>query len=193
MAISKFSVSSRVNNRGFTLLEIVVVIGIMAILSTMMLGYSQRNSRQVLLATTQVKLQSIFSRAKTLSIQSFFDSGSQDPDEIVCAHGVYIDKDSQRMFIFQDITDSGSCSTDPGTYEYNENKDRELEGELNQLDLADKTVQIDKYDSHYVIFIPPEPIVEFDGTNENESSVTITDGDMDLTVTVTKDGQIRME
>ena len=193
MPISKYSGSSRRNNRGFTLLEIVVVMGIMAILSAMMLGYSQRNSKQVLLATTQVKLASIFSRAKALSIQSFFDSGSGGGDEVICAHGVHIDIDSQEMFIFQDIRDSGSCPRDPRQYDYSATDDRELEGELNKVSLADKSIKIESADSQYVIFIPPEPRVEFDGDNPNTSSVVITDGDMNLTVTVTKDGQIRME
>jgi len=192
MPISKLSGSFRRNKRGFTLFEIVIVMGIMAVLSSMMLGYSQRNSKQILLATTQAKLASIFARAKFLSIQSFFYVGDQS-DDVICGHGVYVDVDDESVVIFQDLIPAGSlCSDDPEEYTY-DSGDRILTGELNQLHLSGKEVEVKTADSEYVIFIPPEPIVRFDNSNTNESSVVITDGDADIGVTITQDGQIRMD
>ncbi|KKU19686.1 MAG: hypothetical protein UX31_C0019G0013 [Candidatus Nomurabacteria bacterium GW2011_GWA1_46_11] len=191
MPTSKSSGSFRRNRKGFTLIEIVVVMGVVAVLSSLMLGYSQRNSKQVLLATSQAKLASIFARAKFLSIQSFFYSGPRN--EIICGHGVGIDTDTKKIFIFQDIIDEGPCSKDLDDYELDAG-DKILGGELNQLNLADKGVNITT-DSEYVIFIPPEPVVKFSGSTE-ESSVFISDADNEnfkLGVTVTKDGQIRMD
>ena len=188
MPILKSSGFFRRPRGGFTLIEIVVVMGIIAILSSMMLGYSQRNSRQVLLATSQAKLASMFARAKFLSIQSFFYSGPQD--EIVCGHGVGIDVDAKRVFIFQDIIDGGLCSRDIDDYEF-DGGDRILEGELNQLQLADNGIDI-ATDSEYIIFIPPEPLVKFSGSGR-ESSVVISDENLSLGITVTENGQIRMD
>ena len=104
-----------------------------------------------------------------------------------------MDVNTQSVTIFQDVIPAGSlCSGDPNDYTF-DSGDRELDGELNQLHLEGKEVEIKTTDSEYVIFIPPEPIVRFDNSNTNESSIVITDGDMDIGVTITQDGQIRMD
>jgi len=162
----------------------------------MMVGYSQRNSRQILLATSQAKLASIFSRAKALSIQTYFQA--QTSDEAICGHGVYLDLDdqeNQKVFIFQDIDtlENGRCDTDPDAYTYDAGIDRPLVGELNEALLGSRGVYISESDSDYVIFIPPAPDVAFDDTDLTELSLNLTDGDVNLRVIVTEDGQIRIE
>lgn len=202
MPTLRSSVSSERNHRGFTLLEIVVVMGIMAVLSSLMLGYSQRNSKQVLLATTQAKMASVFSRAKFLSLQSFFSTNSSvGDDEFICAHGVEVDFDEQRISIFQSISDecAGPENLSDTNYidEYLDYEKVYLEGELNRLHLSEQRgVELVGEGQYTVIFIPPEPRVKFsdnvtDDILKVEAKTTVDDTFI-LGVTVDKNGQIQV-
>ncbi len=211
MPISKSSGSFRRNRGGFTLIEVVVVMGVIAVLSSMMLGYSQRNNKQILLVTSQAKIASIFSRAKFLSIQSFFNLAGTN--EYVCAYGVLITY-PDTISIFKSI--SGNDTPCPGPKDlsdtdyiekYSEDQGQvfvPLSGELNQVRLSDKSgIELCKDEEcdgdDYFIFIPPEPIVKFEDDNEEEGlTVDIrfedeTEGEAPFSVTVTKDGQIQIE
>ncbi len=190
MPISTYSASSKRKSKGFTLLEMMVVIGVVTVLSSMILGYSQRNNRQVMLATSQAKMVSLFSRAKALSIQTFFEP--QEADETICAHGVKVDEETQSIFIFQDIAEGVGCSRDIDDYEY-DSGDVRLEGELNELFVGEQTIVIDgdNTDLDWVLFIPPEPRVKFNGSQQ-EYGVALTDGTVNVSVRVTKDGQIKL-
>ncbi|MCR4261079.1 MAG: prepilin-type N-terminal cleavage/methylation domain-containing protein [Candidatus Colwellbacteria bacterium] len=212
MPISKSSGSFRPHRRGFTLIEVVVVMGVMAVLSSMMLGYGQRNNKQILLVTSQAKIASIFSRAKFLSIQSFFNLAGTN--EYVCAYGVLITY-PDTISIFKSVSDDDTPCPGPRDLsdtdyieEYSEDRGQifvPLSGELNQVQLSDKGgVELcrgggdcDSGAEDYFIFIPPEPIVKFEDDNTEERlTVDIrfkdeTEGEAPFSVTVTKDGQIQ--
>ena len=218
MPISKSSGSFRRNNKGFTLIEIVVVMGVIAILSSMMLGYGQRNNKQVLLVTSQAKIASIFARAKFLSIQSFFNLASEE--EYVCAYGILITY-PKTISIFKNISEDADERC-PGPlslsdldyvnqYEYSKEsvvggmKSVLLSGELNQIQLSDRSgLELCKdggcEGSDYFIFIPPEPIAKIVKFGDDADSLTVSvkleneeEREFTLGVTVTKDGQIQVD
>ena len=57
--------------KGFTLIELMVVMSIVAFLTTILVGYSKQSGRQLLLVTTEAKILSLISRTKCLSIETF--------------------------------------------------------------------------------------------------------------------------
>lgn len=191
MATSNFSEFFRRKDKGFTLFEVLIVISIIAILSGILVGYSRQNSRQLALATSQAKLVSLVSRAKFLSIQTYFQpaEGSLPLGKVICAYGVRVE--DSRVFIFQDV--DTTCSRNPSTYTYG-GDDVDLSGDLNELDLTDSLVNIVEDDVlpeiRYIIFVPPEPLVKINEASITEGSIMLSDGDTVVGVSVTEDGQV---
>jgi prepilin-type N-terminal cleavage/methylation domain-containing protein len=71
--------------QGFTLFEIIVVIAISMLLSTMVIVYSGSSRQQVALSVEAAKIAQVISRAKALTL-STYSSGSVD-----CGYGVKFD------------------------------------------------------------------------------------------------------
>jgi type II secretory pathway pseudopilin PulG len=93
-------------NGGFTIFEIMVVLGITALLlSVTLTGLSGSRDRFTLLAE-RAKLADAFSRAKNFALEQLF------PDVVTpvstCGYGVHFDYGSDEYFIYQDVFDSGS-------------------------------------------------------------------------------------
>jgi len=68
-------------NEGFTLVETLVVIGILMILTTTLIAYTRSSGKQITLYTEQAKLIGVLNRAKSLALQ-------RNMAETVCAYGV---------------------------------------------------------------------------------------------------------
>ena len=192
-----FKKNPRSNNKGFTLFEVLVVVGIIAVLSTILIGYSRQGNSALLMTSTHTKLENMISRAKFLSIQTYFDA-QDDEDEVVCAHGVHIDTDGQEAFVFQKIGDKAfGCSDDIDDYEGFSPGDVRLSGELSNVNLESLIVHIADEDEgttlEYVIFLPPDPLVRINDSRDKSASVIVTDGRTQLTVTVDDQGQIKRE
>lgn len=157
MLISSFSSSFRSKRKahlkgGFTLIEVLVVISIMAILSAILVSYSRQNGQQLLLISAIAKVETLISRAKFISVQTFFE----DQSGIICAHGVKVEKDEDSISIFK-VEKDGNCPDPEGGYEnLHINDDWKLSGELNNLELGESGIDIiDSFD--YVVFVPPTP------------------------------------
>jgi Tfp pilus assembly major pilin PilA len=78
---------ARKSGAGFTLIEIVVVVGIVMVLSGMTLAYTRTNERQIALFTDQAKVVGALGRAKALTLQRY----KQDPDASTCGYGAYFE------------------------------------------------------------------------------------------------------
>ena len=167
--------------RGVTLIEMIIVVGIITVLLTILIGYSRETAKNLTLINNQAKLVSLFSRAKSLG-QGF----PVDPPVgyMVCGYGIKAEIDpgtneyTGEFFLFRDLVStipfSNNCDddadndyTDPGILGI----DERLEGSLNQFiletdylemmgvaELADPSDPILAAFDH-VIFIPPDPTV----------------------------------
>ncbi|MDP3991570.1 MAG: prepilin-type N-terminal cleavage/methylation domain-containing protein [Candidatus Colwellbacteria bacterium] len=178
--------------RGFTLIELVVVMAITAVLISMVLGYSKESTRQLVLTSTQAKMLSLINRAKFLSIETFF-GGERSGDQRICSYGVRVDRSNQEIFIFQDLSSSAEC---PGNSNNVYDKGEELSGELNRVNLKDTVITFTENTTlTEVVFIPPDPKTKINnsGTTEARVEVKIREGKGQFTITVNNAGQIRTE
>jgi prepilin-type N-terminal cleavage/methylation domain-containing protein len=199
MLISSFLTSFRqkltMAKRGFTLIEILIVISIISVLSTIMLGYSRSSSQQILLTKLVTQTEALISNARFNSIQTFFN----DPDSVICAHGVVFNKEEKEARVFQLIKSGGPCSENPDDYYYSSNSFEQppwlLDGTLNQLDFnSDQIATTLGGDLSEIVFIPPDPIIIINGSAQGPSkALEINVGEMSGKVTVTNYGQVDIQ
>ncbi len=200
MATSSSSVLPKKDNAGFTLLETLVVMGIVALLTSVLVGYSRESIRQLQLAGTEAKILNLINQAKFLSIETFFKGqifkGQKGGDRRVCAYGVHINRVTQEIFIFQDTNDEDvQC---PANNVYNEGKDIPLEGELNKIKLDPAIGSIVTETTlatlDEVVFVPPDPkIIINNDPSLGEASIVLKGGGSagQFVITINNAGQIK--
>lgn len=84
--------------KGFTLIEIIVVVGITALLSSILIIYSQRSREQILLNVEKAKIAQTILRVKSLTLAGFTKPTSDPPP---CSYGFYIDYAASTYSIFE--------------------------------------------------------------------------------------------
>jgi len=177
---------------GFTLIELMVVLSIITILTGILVGYSKQNSKYLLLSTTEARILSLVSRAKFLSIETFFqDLGGPGTPRKTCAYGVHVDTSANEIFIFQDRVPSVSGCPATNKYEPGPN-DARLTGELDVVKINPELMVLGGNLSD-VVFIPPDPDVVINNSGAGEASIDITlvDGTGSFSVIVTNAGQVK--
>ena len=95
-------------NAGFTIVELLVSISIMALLSGILIVYGRSGEKQLLLFRDQAKIINSILKAKSLALNTYSKEGSP------CAYGVHFDANKKEYRIFKDLDASGSnqdCST----------------------------------------------------------------------------------
>lgn len=92
--------------RGFTLIEVVIVIGITAFLSALLLTYNRSSDIQIVLSVERAKVVGFLNRAKVFALERNLAKGGEN----VCAFGVNFNKSEGKMTLFRTVprTD-GSC------------------------------------------------------------------------------------
>ncbi len=142
------------DRRGFTMIEMLIVVAVTAMLSSFLLLYNSTSRQQVALFVERAKMSQVMQKAKSFSIASYATT-----DE-ACGYGVEVNYDTRSYFIFkyakppasscEEITIIGTSENDPNiqpltSYTY----------ELNNALVFDRPA--DAIES--VLFIPPDPRV----------------------------------
>ncbi|MEK7543072.1 MAG: type II secretion system protein [Patescibacteria group bacterium] len=203
--------SNSVSAKGFTLIEILIVIGIMALTSGMFIGYNRSGDEQIMLFKDQATLISAINRAKAFAQQRYrLTSGAT-----ACAFGIYIpassyintsrvlinNNPSRNLIIFADkrsrpnttecvgVDYVNNIETYNGDYMYNPNHDEIIE----TLELDKRMKFMNAKDLH-IAFIPPDLGLIINGnTNIQQQDITIQSIVSSMrsgTVTVSSGGQI---
>ncbi len=134
------------SNKGFTLIEMITVLGVTALLSGLLLVYSRQGENFSLVLRTRTKVISDINRAKNLAIATKDWNGQQ-----TCGYGVYFDKNNNNYIIFADT--SNDCEKS--------NHLRVANNDVEIIPLPDKFEYISS-NINQVFFLPPDPTIYFD-------------------------------
>jgi len=194
--------------KGFTLVEIIIVLGITIMLTSVLIVYTRGGEKQIIFFKDQTVLVSSLLRAKAFAIETFqpkLQPGLDPAQEIICGWGVSFSRNSKEYTIFKDlpIPNDTDCA--------NANKSFDKTGEAFEAFEFSEIVEIDclalngslngsclnsnnesKID---IVFIPPDPLTEFypkklPETKEAVIVITLKDKTRNSVIRITKAGQI---
>ncbi len=154
-----------------------VIIGILSLLSATLILYSRTGERQINLFREQARVISVLSRAKSLSIATFGQTG------VPCGYGIHFEAPS-TFLIFKDL--AADCKA----------SDRKYSGvsEIHESFKLDSTVIFDSLNLSDIIFIPPDPRVIISPPQDEATIVIKTiDRSKSIIIKVTTAGQISTE
>jgi len=143
---------------GFTLIEMLVTLAIVTALSAMVLGYSRKSETTTYLAREGSRIVFELRRAQS---QAMLMLQRDSESEKVCGWGIYIDQTNlpqEQFFLFADL-----CETDESNGNGKYDGDEEKTETISLL----KGVEIFYSDASSIVFIPPEPRIEFDPNMDN--------------------------
>lgn len=88
--------------KGFTLIEILIVISILGILTTFLVAATRTSDKNILIYADQSKLVGVIARAKSLSIETF-------KERSICGYGVHFEPAENRYFVYSYTDPSAAC------------------------------------------------------------------------------------
>lgn len=145
------------NNKGYTLVEILVVLGIVSLLSGLMLVYSRQGERvgDILRGCAQVV--SDVNRVKNMAITAAAWRG-----EKTCGYGIYFDTENNRYSIYTVIQGGGGCG----------NIGRQYGEQIETIEPPRKFTLLNATVAD-IFFKPPQPTVYFDGQPAEEQDINL--------------------
>ena len=179
------------DGEGFTIIELLVVIGVVILLLGCLILYSGASRNQVALYVEEAKIAQIILRSKTLSISTFGNPS------VPCGYGVEINQAAKTYSLFSyDVPDCSTISNidinDPSKYKLVQSF-KLPNGVVFQGCPAGGGERLD-----YVLFIPPDPktLVWVDGyptptaAGSGKIYLATADCSANIAVTVSTAGQV---
>ncbi|MCX8015826.1 MAG: prepilin-type N-terminal cleavage/methylation domain-containing protein [Patescibacteria group bacterium] len=143
-------------NRGYTLVEILVVLGVTALLSGLLFVYSRQGEKIGEIMRVRAQVVSDINRVKNLAITAATWQG-----QLTCGYGIYFDIPNNQYIIFTDI--SADCKSSNHLRNQAQTQDVERIKTPQRFTLVNTNVQ-------QVFFMPPQPFVFFDGQAAEKQS-----------------------
>jgi type II secretory pathway pseudopilin PulG len=143
-------------SRGFTMTEVIVVVGVLMLLLTVGVGYTQKGGKQIVLFREHAQLTQQILRARSFATQKL-----RPGQETVCGYGIKILEGGAEYALFKDVG-AGVCPAN-GTMG---------EGEALEYFKLDSAVDIVDPSHSEFIFSPRDGFVYF-GTQRAEPSQEI--------------------
>ncbi len=169
---------------GFTIIEMLVTVGVLTLLSGILIMYSKSGENASILLRQGAKIVTDVNRAKNLAITTATFTNSEGNAVHPCGYGVYFDSVSNpnRYIIYADI--SSNCQ--------NSNHTRPSDGlsDVESIDLS-PSISIDKKNIESVFYLPPDPNIYFEPSEITEASITIkANSGAKIEIKMSKAGQV---
>ncbi len=161
-------------SEGFTLIEILVVVGVLSLIAAILIVYVRSGSQQIILFREQAQITSILARAKYLAISTFGRTG------VPCGYGVHFEQ-PRTFIIFKDIAED--CQASDQKYSGPE--------ETYESFQIDSTLIFENLTLSDILFIPPDPSVIITPEQDDAAIILKTVGaDNSATIRINNAGQI---
>ena len=177
---------------GFTLIELIVVIGITILLSSSLISYNHVSRQQLALYAEEVKLAPTVFRAKSLAMSSYIQSAGSG----ICGYGVHVDYTPANMgySIFSYARPAGSDCQNIDRINTNSENIVSTFKIGNGIRFVSSPSGKTKLDD--VLFIPPDPITLLNSGGapalNGQASIVIEtlDGSLSVSINVNSAGLI---
>lgn len=150
--------------KGTTLLEVMVVLGFVAMLSAATAVYNKEVQRQIILTREHALALGLFVRARSAALTY----PKSPPNELICGYGVHVDAASRTFIYFKDLGNfaTQSCAPEDASRDY------DGPGERIEQKVLSNAVTVTSNDATDIVYVPPFGRVYTDG-NEALDVVSI--------------------
>jgi prepilin-type N-terminal cleavage/methylation domain-containing protein len=188
------------NRNGFTLVEILVVLGISALLSGMAIAYSNVSRNATALTVEEAKISQFILRAKSLAIATYggtFTSGSP----VFCGYGVTFNlgatPQTYSIFAYSPVTAPTACPTGSSISSISSAQEIQYSSGSWHVPLTNGVRLLSQADSLVtILFYPPDPRIFLSHDNASFVSAPLkvhlqtTDGNNSANLSINAGGQI---
>lgn len=142
---SKFSI---LNSSGFTILELLVVVGLSMFLMGTTIAYNRSLERHLILFQEQARVVGVIQKAKSLTLGAYGVVG-----QVICGYGVAFSLDG-NMRLFRDLPSGPDCSTANGIF-----AGAGTSEEIEVVKVDTVAVRFRPLPLSQIFFVPPQPRV----------------------------------
>lgn len=180
-------ISKNKSNAAFTLLEMMVVIGIVVLISALSFASYKEGQNQYALQLSAQKLAADLRRAQNMALSTVVTNGGQISGG---GYGIYFDKSQEKKLAY--ILFADNDPTSPQVYSSSDTPIEKIELKKG-VEISTISLDGNNADSSYIIFTPPDPKITIGTGNSTELRIKVSltkDLSRSKTVTINKFGKI---